>query len=868
MSTTTRIIANLTMALDATLILQSAAATKVTAPKPAALTVPTEATAVVLPPLPPTWRRPSPPAPPLKLFGVGLNVFGLRTVPLVDRVRPRDQMWDALTDAIETQSTRLVVLHGASGNGKSRLAQWISRRAHEVGNANVLRCIHGPTQGPMDGLRSMLARHFSTNGLERAHLDEYLSANIHAPDAVDLPALIEFLNPADAKESGGIRLVTQEERWVIVERVFVKLATHRPLVVWLDDVQWGSDALGFAQWLLNRRPVGAILFLCTAQSEALAEREQAQAALNLLVSHPHAQLLPVHPLAPEDRIDLVRALLGLEGELAQQLADRTAGNPLFTVQLVGDWVSRGVLVPGRDGFQLRAGERAVLPDNLHQVWSERVERLLAERPLSHRHALEIAAALGQEVDATEWGLVCANVKITVPVDLVEKLIEARLAAPAQHGWAFSHGMLRESLQRIAREAGRWTGHNEACAIALGQLRQPSLEARLGQHWYQANNWSSAAELLRRGAVQRVDNFDAARAVPLLRLSIDALRRGGVPERDIRWGEVWLERARCLQQLGQSDDSLRDAQRVRTRALRHGWRSQYPKAGHRIGDNLRIRGDTAGSRASYAESIDAFEKHPKLDQQGLADALVSMSNIDILGGDLNAARAALKRAEAVFTTMQSAAGLSRVLRFYGDIARQEPRYEDARALFARSLIEAQKTGVRADASSALHGIAEIDRLTGKLDAAEEGYRHCIDMADAIGRNTSITQLNLGLCLIARGDYNQAHALIFPVFNEWAEQQRRGYVAVAHAALLPISAGRNDWLALDTHLSGFISLAASTGMTDIDSAHGAELAGNLAKEAGQVTRAAQCWEIAASTWEALNEVDRADAVLARIRELETL
>ena len=108
----------------------------------------------------------------------------------------------------------------------------------------------------------------------------------------------------------------------------------------------------------------------------------------------------------------------------------------------------------------------------------------------------------------------------------------------------------------------------------------------------------------------------------------------------------------------------------------------------------------------------------------------------------------------------------------------------------------------------------------------------------------------------------------MFNEWVEQPRRGYVAVAHAALLPISAGRNEWLALDTHLSGFISLAASTGMTDIDSAHGAELAGNLAKEAGQVTRAAQCWEIAASTWEALNEVDRADAVFARIRELETL
>ena len=73
-------------------------------------------------------------------------------------------------------------------------------------------------------------------------------------------------------------------------------------------------------------------------------------------------------------------MLGLEPRLADLVAHRSAGNPRFAVELVGDFVERGVLELLPAGFGLRKGEAAVLPDDLHAVWSQRLSHLLASLP--------------------------------------------------------------------------------------------------------------------------------------------------------------------------------------------------------------------------------------------------------------------------------------------------------------------------------------------------------------------------------------------------------------------------------------------------------------------------------------------------------
>lgn len=72
-------------------------------------------------------------------------------------------------------------------------------------------------------------------------------------------------------------------------------------------------------------------------------------------------------------------LLGLTGELSATVAERTQGNPLFAVQLIGDWVNRGVLVVGNGGFELAPGVEAPVPDAVHDLWTRRLDRILGHR---------------------------------------------------------------------------------------------------------------------------------------------------------------------------------------------------------------------------------------------------------------------------------------------------------------------------------------------------------------------------------------------------------------------------------------------------------------------------------------------------------
>ena len=101
----------------------------------------------------------------MKLLGAGLGLWGLRDIPLVGRQEVRDAIWGRLRAVVDKRRPRMVVLEGSAGVGKSRLAKWVCRRAHEVGCATIFSAYHSVDQGPQDGLRGMVSRHLGCRGL-------------------------------------------------------------------------------------------------------------------------------------------------------------------------------------------------------------------------------------------------------------------------------------------------------------------------------------------------------------------------------------------------------------------------------------------------------------------------------------------------------------------------------------------------------------------------------------------------------------------------------------------------------------------------------------------------------------------------------
>jgi len=63
------------------------------------------------------------------------RLLALRTVPLIGRESERQALWEALAEVYATEEPRGVAITGAPGIGKTRLAEWLSTRAHESGAA-------------------------------------------------------------------------------------------------------------------------------------------------------------------------------------------------------------------------------------------------------------------------------------------------------------------------------------------------------------------------------------------------------------------------------------------------------------------------------------------------------------------------------------------------------------------------------------------------------------------------------------------------------------------------------------------------------------------------------------------------------------
>ncbi len=570
-------------------------------------------------PLPLRWQRPSEGSSAVGLARAGLGLFGLREIGVVDREAERDVLWAALRRAAEERRVQAVLLEGPAGMGKSRLAEWLCQRAHEVGVASVHKAVHGPIPGPGDGLGPMLGRALSCLGLPRHRLEERVRDQLAAAGETDeeegrsLVALLAPPRDGEDLEGTTVRFGDPRERWALVRRVLARDCRERAAVVWLEDVPWGLDALGFSVDLLTARSSDdlPLLLILTADTDALAEAPEARELLGKLADH--CRRLEVGPLPESYREELVRRLLQLEPGLVRQVTARTEGHPLLVRQLVGDWVQRGLLEEGPDGFRLRRGVQAALPDDIHAVWTARIDRAVEGQPDSAGVALELAAVLGQEVSWPEWEEVCRRAEVTAELEqsyrtllgLLEPLLAERLVCGGGVGagvrWWFAHGMLRESLERRAAEAGRAAGHHRLCAGLLADRGGPRAAERAAAHLLAAGDREQALAPLAVAAEERLAVGALAEAERLVARLEQATAAVRVPPEDERWGRAWLLRAELCSRRSAYQEVGEWAEQAHGAARTHGWEEVEVAALRLLGQAARETGDPARAREWLQEA---------------------------------------------------------------------------------------------------------------------------------------------------------------------------------------------------------------------------------------------------------------------------
>ncbi|MGM0558631.1 MAG: serine/threonine-protein kinase PknK, partial [Myxococcota bacterium] len=567
------------------------------------------------PPIPESWRADDERVEPPQLVGAGLGLFGLQHVRIVDRRDERDRLWQQLLDVQEHHEARCVVLAGPAGTGKSRLASWITERGMELGAARVLRAVHSPISGPVDGLPGLLLRHFRCVGLGADATRERIAEELQSygvTEPYEWAALTELALPGHPTDEANsdirqtrVRFSTNRQRYALLRRLIERIARERPLVIWLDDVQWGADSLGFVEHMLDlqsatRTPV---LFVLTAREESLRARPVERSMVKRVLSSELTEQLQVEPLTRDDTHRLLRRLLRLDSDLARQVERRAAGNPLFAVQLVDDWVSSGKLRVGDEGFELEPGASVRVPEDIYELWRNRVDGIRAAGDADDFEALLAAATLGQEVESDEWDAVCDQLELDVDEDLEDDLYRRGLASHIEGGWMFVHGLLRETLQEMAKSEQLWAPSNVACADMLVDLygvENRQTAERRAFHLIEAGEYARAVHPLLEAARLKTERADFSGALDLLERRVDLLDDVGAAEDAEARVRGWILRSEIHVSTGAYAEAFHWAERAERSAR---------SAGHdqAMDDALRVEGVVERHLGHYAQAQTLLEE---------------------------------------------------------------------------------------------------------------------------------------------------------------------------------------------------------------------------------------------------------------------
>ena len=356
----------------------------------------------------------------------------VREAKLMDRLDERDAL-DRLVDAVRVGESRVLVLRGESGVGKTALLDYVSSQA---AGCRVARAV---------GVQSEMELAF-------AGLHQLCAPMLDHLEGLPVPQR-EALRTAF-----GISTGPAPDRFMVglaVLSLLSEVGEERPLVCLVDDAQWldhaSAQVLGFVARRLAAEPV-ALIFAAREPGEELAELPE----------------LPVPGLRKDDaRALLDSALTGpLDARVRDQIIAETRGNPLALLEL-----PRG-LSPAElaGGFGLPGA--VSLPGRVEQSF----QRQLGALPAQTRRLLLIAAA----DPSGDWSLVWrAAGQLGIPIHAAIPATEAGLAEFSPRV-RFRHPLVRSAAYRSAPLADRQRVH-----AALAEATDPADPDRRAWHRAQA-----------------------------------------------------------------------------------------------------------------------------------------------------------------------------------------------------------------------------------------------------------------------------------------------------------------------------------------------------------------------------------------------
>jgi len=407
--------------------------------------------------------------------------------------------------------TVVVQVHGPSGFGKTTLVRQFLTQLSTLGDIVTLegRCFERESMpfkafdSLIDSLGSYLRR------LRPVEAATFLPRD--TPALLRLfPSLgrLDFIASVPGRPPSNDPHELRRRAFSALREIFTRITDIHPLVLFIDDVQWGdTDSATLLRHLLGPPEPPALLLIAAARDDASQQSAVLQA---LGQSDPiqnawDSNSVSVGPLSLDQAAVLARRLLGrLERgqEQAQAIAEESAGNPLFVAQLV------------RSVAQGRQNEGNV---SLQHVVAERVTSL----PTQARLVMEVLACSERPVHESVLRAACQIDSATLYVS-VDRLRDEQFVVVTSHKEHTQYEIPHDKLRSAVRDglvADTIGSHHLALANALQDIGDADPEA-LAHHFGAANVAERSVFWNERAADRAAEGLAFDRAVKLYQRALN------------------------------------------------------------------------------------------------------------------------------------------------------------------------------------------------------------------------------------------------------------------------------------------------------------------------------------------------------------
>lgn len=596
----------------------------------------------------------------------------------------------------------VIMLSGASGAGKSAIAETVLKTAEKLGYCCVRTACEPFHEGMSYFPVRELVRQMARGRPVGAVVAEQFGAG--SPE-IEMAAVSESLSadPSSRREA----IVATFTNVIMGD---YRKAGSSPKLLFIDDLEHldvgSADAL---ICLVSRLNEGPVVILGAFRSDRVAE--PTHPVRSVIASARRMEgIYQNHEIRGFDNAgfgSLVESLLGGPAKLAdpvtRKLYDETEGNPLFTRELIRmlcspDPRTGRVSLAQFDGVWLFDGDIETwdIPDSVEEVIASRLNLLDVEE----RHELELAAVVGRRFAfAVLHGLMEAgedellrDLERFLDIDLIREL------QTSDESFEFSHGKIRDVLYAQLSGLRRRRLHAQVAEV-ISNLRASSnddWDALIGEHLHLAAKNADAFPYLLRAARNAQATGASSEAAALFTKVLKSLD-GVVFAKDESRASIQLELVNAFISASQVADAgrllaqLTDVENPSSvRAVALGL----------LGDVLLYEGEIRQALEAYEESLRLSEALE--DAETLCEALCDLAE---LHGRQYERQSGISPPSAENHRLQHVAYVNRAF--------------EMRTTIPTGPIRAR----------ALRNKAKLSRVSGDLSSAENLYCQAIDAVDS-------------------------------------------------------------------------------------------------------------------------------------------